>query len=604
MKLSLMTFSMMNDLMRGMNGDIIAEIAKNNGISMVDMMEFEMKLYHLKKVKAALEKNKIQCDCLITSSPFYTAGDKVKEQLEHAATMAKDLGATCLMVIPGQTTAKEKKICKNLSKQEMLTIAVKHFKTAVEVGKKYDLQIGFENTPHAYKPLASSEDCKYVLDHVPGLGLIFDTGNFRVADTSCDELAIYEQLKSYIIRVHLKDVVVGPFSQGEECVDGNRIVAVATGSGIIPMEELLIRLRQDNYQGVLAIEYSAKKGVKGVGHSERVRDYVSYIKDVWDGTFHKPQYVTIPGLTKKTSRIFFGTAMKDMLMGKDAQALLDSMYARGINAFDCARGYGMAEKSLGEWVKARNNRERVIILTKCGNVSMGGKVCVNAQVIKEELEKSLKTLQMDYVDIFLLHRDDPNTSVGEIMTALNDVKRQGKVRIFGVSNWTHQRIAQANAYALEHEMDGFSISSPNFGLAEQVEDPWGGACVTISGEKNQLARAWYAQNQMPVLAYSSMGRGFFSGKFTSNDMEGAKQVLDAAGQKGYLYPVNMERLARAEELAQKYHCSVSMIAMRYIYSNDMNLFAIVSTRSAQRMVENIQASLTCLSAEDVKFLEG
>ena len=66
---------------------------------------------------------------------------------------------------------------------------------AVEEAKKYGISVGFENTPQDCKPLASPEDVQYVLEHVPGLGLIFDTGNFRVADTKCDEMAIYERLK-------------------------------------------------------------------------------------------------------------------------------------------------------------------------------------------------------------------------------------------------------------------------------------------------------------------------------------------------------------------------------------------------------------------------
>ena len=64
----------------------------------------------------------------------------------------------------------------------------------------------------------------------------------------------------YIIRVHLKDVVVGDFAEGETCVDGQKIVPVATGSGIIPMKELLLALKKDGYTGALAIEYSMKKG--------------------------------------------------------------------------------------------------------------------------------------------------------------------------------------------------------------------------------------------------------------------------------------------------------------------------------------------------------
>lgn len=71
--------------------------------------------------------------------------------------------------------------------------------------------------------LASPKDCRALLDRVPGLGLIFDTGNFRVDDPGSDELAAYESLKDRMIRVHVKDVVLGNFESGETCIDGQKI---------------------------------------------------------------------------------------------------------------------------------------------------------------------------------------------------------------------------------------------------------------------------------------------------------------------------------------------------------------------------------------------
>ena len=75
-----------------------------------------------------------------------------------------------------------------------------------------------------------------------------------------------------------------------------------------------------------------------------------------------------------------------------------------------------------------------------------------------------------------------------------------------------------------------------------MRDLWGGGCVTLSGPENAEARRWYREQRMPVIAYSSLARGFFSGRFRSGDYEGARAVLDAFAQKGYLYPENMERL--------------------------------------------------------------
>lgn len=605
MDITLMSFSMMADRVKGkLDADRLCEIAAANQITMLDLLDVEVTLYGEKKLKEAMDAKGIRCGCIIAGCSFYEAPEKTEEELRSALELAKRMGANILMVIPGQPTHRDKRACSRMTRQQMLDRAVEKFKLAVEMADPLGIKIGFENTPHEYKPLASAQDCKYILEHVPGLGLIFDTGNFRVADTSCDELAVYEELKEYIIRVHLKDVVAGDFSNGERCVDGQYIRAVTTGSGIIPMEELLKCLSRDQYQGALAIEYSAKKGISGTEHGQWISPYVSFVRSALAGGIERPPYVRIPGVEPSVSRIFFGTAITPMLMGKNVEALLDAMMSCGINAFDCARGYGGAEKSLGKWMRERNNRDRIVILTKCGNIGLGGKVRVDRKVIEKELAESLDALQTDYIDIYLLHRDDPNTPVSEIIDCLNEVKKRGKIKVFGVSNWSHERIGEANAYAKKNGLEGFAVSSPNFGLAEQIADPWGGGCVTVSGSSNQEARKWYAANQMPLIAYSSLGRGFFSGKFKSGDYDGAKKVLDDEGRKGYLCAANMERLGRAEELASKKGCSVSEIAMRYIFSNAMNVFAVVSTTKPERMGQNIHASLNLLTEEEVRWLEN
>lgn len=604
MDLSLMSFSMMKDaVLRRVTAETLCLIAKKNGIGSLDLMDAEVSIYGEKKLLEAMKAQEVSCGCIITTPPFFSAPKKVEGKLKKAFELASRMGAGTLMVVPG-ATGMDKPVCAKMSRWQLLDRAVEEYTLAVKLGEQYGIKVGFENTPADYKPLSSAEDCRYLLDKVPGLGMIFDTGNFRVADTNVDELAAYDLLKDRIIRVHLKDVAIGFFKSGETCVDGQKIRAVTTGSGVIPMAELIRRFRDDGYTGAFAVEYAAMSGISGEEHSKWVQPYVTYIQDAYNDSALLPPYVKIEGVDKPVSRLFFGTAIKPMLMGKNVDALLDAVLASGINAFDCARGYGMAEKSLGAWINGRNNREKVVLLTKCGNIDLRGRVCVNREVIESELEKSLVTLGTDYIDIYLLHRDDPKTPVSEIIDCLNEAKRRGKVRVFGVSNWTHERIEEANRYAAEHGLDGFSVSSPNFGLTRQINDPWGGDCVTVSGPENEAARAWYTANQMPLIAYSSLGRGFFSGKFKSGDYEGAKKALDTAARKGYLYEENMKRLHNAEVLAERDKCSVTQVAMRYVFSHPMNVFAVASTTNPGRLKQNIQATLTPFSAEDVKYLEN
>lgn len=603
MKLSLMTFSMLFDGVKKIHdADLLCRIVKESGLDEVDMMQMEFRIYDREALLAAMKKYEVRCGCLIISAPFFTAPENVEAVVRDALTLALEAGASCLMIVPGDRGKEDKAACERLGRLGILDLAAKHFAMAVEIAAEYGIQIAFENTPHDYKPLSSAEDCKYLLDRVPGLGMVFDTANFRVADKESDEISAYALLKDRIVRFHLKDVRIGEFVDGEPCVGGGAIKAVLTGSGVIPVEGLLHQSMQDGFSGTYAVEYMATSDTHGIGHKEVVSTYVQVIERMAAlNHIHCPQK-DFYGLDKPVSEIFFGTAIMPMQLDANARYLLDLAIALGINAFDCARGYGNAETVLGKWMKERGNREEVVILTKCGNVDANGSVCVNGSVIRRELDESLERLQTGYIDIYLLHRDDPGTPIGEIMEVLNEAKQDGKIRVFGVSNWTHERIQEANDYAQKHGLDGFCVSSPNYGLARQITDPWGGGCVTISGPKNEDARGWYSQNQMPVLAYSSLGRGFFSGKFKSYDYDGAKRVLDGVAQKGYLSEDNMERLKRVEELASKNGLSVAQTAMQFVLGSPMNVFAIVSMTKAERIFDNVQAACVRIGQEEWETL--
>ncbi len=303
-----------------------------------------------------------------------------------------------------------------------------------------------------------------------------------------------------------------------------------------------------------------------------------------DGTVH------IQGVDKPVSRIFFGTAIPVMLQGGDANRLISAAVDAGINAIDTARGYARAEESVARWLKAApGNRDRIVLLTKC--CDMFGdrtKVVVTAERIRREMDESLKSLGTDHVDIFLLHRDDPSHPVAEYVETLEALRKEGKCLAYGGSNWRHERLAEANAYAAAHGCQGMTISSPHYGLAEQVRDPWGGDCVTVTGASMASARAWYHETRMPLLAYSSLGRGFFSGRFKAADRDDAEKVLDEFARLGYLCDANLRRLAKAEEIAARHGVPVATVAMAYLLTDPMNTLAVVGMSRPERIQENLK----------------
>ena len=201
-------------------------------------------------------------------------------------------------------------------------------------------------------------------------------------------------------------------------------------------------------------------------------------------------YATIPSVDKPVSRLFFGTASKPFLAGENCNRLLDEMFDLGIQTIDSARNYQSSEISIGRWFQESGKRDQVVLLTKGGHPDLLGRRRINEKEIRKDIECSLRNLHSDYIDIYLLHRDDPRKPAGEIVEIFNALYREGKIRAFGGSNWTHTRIEEANRYAQEHGLIPLTVSSPNFSLAEQVRDPWGGGCVTLTGNDNEHARTW------------------------------------------------------------------------------------------------------------------
>ena len=315
------------------------------------------------------------------------------------------------------------------------------------------------------------------------------------------------------------------------------------------------------------------------------------------------EYSTLKYIDKPVSRLFAGTMIRPMMKGEDASELLDEIYALGINAFDSANVYGTAEVSLGNWINSRGIRDKLVIQTKGAHPDRWH-ARVTPYDILSDVHTSLARLGTDYLDIYLLHRDDETKPVGPLMDTLNSLVTDGIVKAYGVSNWTHQRVIEANEYCKDHGLQGISIVSPYYGLAVQHADPFGfGGCVGISGPDMAEARAYYKENNIPVIPYSSIGAGFFSGKISSADPEGAKEILGRSTVKGYCFDDNFQRLARCEELAKEKGVSVPQIAMAWVLHSDMDVFPIVGTTRLSSVQSNVESLNVKLTDAEVKWID-
>ena len=317
----------------------------------------------------------------------------------------------------------------------------------------------------------------------------------------------------------------------------------------------------------------------------------------------------IPGLSAPLPPIVVGTSsalftdettpwIPSNLSPDERFAVLDELWDLGLTCYDCAAGYG--ERALGRYLQSRGRTDQAVILTKGCHPNQYRRR-VTPYDLLSDFHDSLAKLHRDYIDIYMLHRDDPDVPVGEILSVLDELKRAGKIGIYGASNWTMARFREAGDYARAHGLEPFRAISPHYSLAHQIGDPWGGG-VSLTGPEHAADRAWLAEQGIPVFAYSSLSCGFVSGAFRSDDRAAAEAFLSPAGKKGYLAEENFARLARAEQLAAEKGVTVAQIAMAWLFNQPLTVIPLQGGESAGMYRQTLAAAEITLTPEQVRWL--
>jgi aryl-alcohol dehydrogenase-like predicted oxidoreductase len=321
-------------------------------------------------------------------------------------------------------------------------------------------------------------------------------------------------------------------------------------------------------------------------------------------TGHDMRYGTIPGIEKPVARLVQGTILLTTRRLRQAFALLDAVYALGGNAFDTAHVYGEgeSERVLGRWMRSRGLREQVVIVSKGAHANADRRRLTPAD-ITSDLQDSLVRLQTDVIDLYLLHHDDPAMPVGPVVETLDAHRRAGRIGAWGVSNWSHARVQEANAYAAAHGLTPVAASSPHFSLAAQVQPPWPG-CLSIAGTGGRAARAWYAQARLPVLAWSSLAGGFFSGRFRRDNVGGFTRYFEQLCVATYASEENFRRLDRAEALAKKKGATLPQIALAYVLGQPLDAFALVGCQSGEEFADARRAVELTLTPDELATLDS
>lgn len=313
---------------------------------------------------------------------------------------------------------------------------------------------------------------------------------------------------------------------------------------------------------------------------------------------------TIQGINKPVARMLQGTVMlKDDTRDQNRE-LLDKLFERGFRSFDTAHGYGAgsSERELGAWVADRGIRDEVVILTKGAHPYGDETRRVAPKFILADMAESLERLQTDSVELYLLHRDNPEYPVGEIVDVLNELHDKGQIGLFGGSNWQVDRVREANEYAAANGKKPFTITSPQFSVAEMVNPPWPG-CISVSGEQGEADRVWYEENGITLFTWSSLAGGFMTGKFTRDNLDTFTDYWDTNPIGAYAFENNFKRLDRVIELAKDKGASPAQISVAYVLDNNSRNHAIVANWSVDNIDDNLKSLDINLTPDEIAWLE-
>jgi aryl-alcohol dehydrogenase-like predicted oxidoreductase len=285
-------------------------------------------------------------------------------------------------------------------------------------------------------------------------------------------------------------------------------------------------------------------------------------------------------MKSEISRIVLGTdwmiavpnrASWNIAPTKRADAILNGAVERGINSFDTARTY-WSEGVVGRFVRKHSlGRGAFRIISKGGRPSRFWGTPLTRKRLFGQLDDSLRALGTEYIDVYLLHYDDPKIPAQAIAEWSVDVLRSGKVHDIGYSNVSLARLKEFRAYLREANVAPW-VSNEFNALPAKDGERWKGA-QNISRDRAYVD--YLRENGLPFLAYSPLGRGELKGC-----IDGALAERE---------PEDERRIRRLMSLGQKYGVPLSVIALNYILQTAPDFHAVVGTSKLDHLNENVRA---------------
>ncbi len=278
--------------------------------------------------------------------------------------------------------------------------------------------------------------------------------------------------------------------------------------------------------------------------------------------------------------------------------LLDAFVAGGCNLIDTADVYsrwasghagGELETIIGNWLKARGGRDRVVIATKLGSDMGDGKKGLSPGYMVRAVEDSLSRLQTDHIDLYQSHRDDPETPMDQVLQTYQRLIQQGKVRAIGASNFTAARLAEALETSRRLNLPRYETLQPLYNLADRTafEDELAPLCL---------------REQIGVIPYYSLASGFLTGKYrTQADLAGRAR---GAGAGKYLDDRGLRILAALDGVAARLHATPAQVALAWLMARPAITAPIASATNPEQLAELMKAPALKLDAASAAELDA
>ncbi len=282
---------------------------------------------------------------------------------------------------------------------------------------------------------------------------------------------------------------------------------------------------------------------------------------------------------------------------KKSFEVLDAFVDAGFNFIDTADMYshwanggvgGQSETIIGKWMKARGNRDKLVIATKVGGPTGVSETNSSRTHILEGVEKSLQRLQTDYIDLYYLHYDDGKTPVEETLTAFAELIKSGKIKHIAASNISPERLKESLEFSDKNKLPKYQALQPLYNLVERKDYETNYAPIV-------------AEHHLTVFPYYALAAGFLTGKYRSEaDFNKSPRGQGAAK---YLNEQGLNILKALDQLAEKHNAVPATVALAWLSAQPSVGGPLASATSAKQLHQLLSYTSLKLDTADLALLD-